>query len=159
MSQRLHQQLSVHDLLTAQQSAWSAERNVLVGILQQALEDLNKKKHRLTVMHFFCSEEFKQLCRLLDYNADAIRNKLVPSPLQQQLMTAPYTMPFELRERRGRPRGSAKLHQKPQQNQQHQQDELDLVELVDDFQPPAPIVYAHTFDSRSIRNDDCTAAL
>ena len=149
MSQRLHQQLSVHDRLTAQQSAWSAERNVLVGILQQAFSDLKSKKHRLSVMQFFCSEEFKQLCRLLDYNADAIRNKLVPSHLQLQFKTAPYSMPFELRERRGRPRGKAKLHQKPQQNQQ---DELDMneSELIDDFQPVPAFTFKHQFDSRAI---------
>lgn len=172
MGRRNHFTKDAYDLLLEQEvQPSSPERILLCAIIQLACDDLNGKR-KLSAMHFFCSQSFNMIACLLSLDADAIRKRLVPTEMQQQLAAKPYTMPVELRPKKiGRPgngNSTSWYQRKRLQQQKQQNDEADIVidagltlEQLEQISEPEsePIAYKQQFNSRSIRNDDHTAAL
>lgn len=163
----------------ANRREYSPERELLIAVLLQAIEDL-KTIRKMSVMHFFCSEHFDKIAKFLDYDACAIRNRLVPTDVQQRLVTMEYEMPAELlqgKRKPGRPQKHFGMtpYQRKKQSEALRKQNVSPVEEASDVElfgigfeeaadswpvvaVPEPITYSNTFNSRDRSNEQCHAS-
>lgn len=64
----------------------AAFRNVWFETINRAIDDSTNDRYRKAVLNFFCSDSFAHLCQLLSLDSEAIRNKVVPVELRDQLL-------------------------------------------------------------------------